>query len=247
MDLPDLLYPHASPQRQWLMSHAERAGVLHVLARAQAENAIEVGTCEGGCLDQIRAHTQRVYSIDIDPTVKTRLGPLMPEVEFLIGDSAELIGTALQRCAESGKSPGFILIDGDHTYRGVQADIHAVLQHRPNRPMWIVMHDSFNPACRRGIQEARWADNPCVHHVMVDYVPGNLHTEGMFAGQMWGGLALAWVGPEPRTSPLKIEAGDEALYQRLYHQSWHPDTLRNRLRYWLRTKQKGLERRLKQT
>jgi len=39
----------------------------------------------------------------------------------------------------------FVLIDADHSSAGVQRDINNVLRYRPTRPLYIVMHDSFNP------------------------------------------------------------------------------------------------------
>ena len=149
-----LLYPPWHPGRPWLMSHGERASLLHVLRLAAAPSALEVGTAKGGSLQHICRHAQATYSIDIDATVRAVLGPELPAVEFLTGDSKELIGTVLRRCVERAQPLGFVLIDGDHTYDGVKADLTALLAVRPDRPLWILMHDSINPGCRAGIAEA---------------------------------------------------------------------------------------------
>jgi len=121
-DLTGMLYGETSASRVWLMSHAERSALLQVLRQAQPAGAIEVGTAGGGSLEQIRQHARLTVSIDILPEVKTQLAPVMPNVEFLTGDSKMLIPQALQLCAERQQPPGFALIDGDHTYDGVKKD-----------------------------------------------------------------------------------------------------------------------------
>ena len=239
-----LLYEHALPNRQWMMSHGERTALLQVLRRAQPVCAIEIGTAEGASLEQIRRYAQITYSIDIDPAVRLRLAPLMPNVEFLTGDSKELIGVALQRCEQNSQPLGFVLIDGDHRYAGVQGDIHAVLRYQPTRPLWVLLHDSSNPECRRGIAEARWAENPHVHLVDLDFVTGTLSEDSNFPGQIWGGLALALLLPEVRADHLEIAASASLNQAALYRISEHYPSLVNRLRRWVRTKRRGLERRL---
>ncbi|MGA2445939.1 MAG: class I SAM-dependent methyltransferase [Opitutaceae bacterium] len=243
-DLTGMLYGETSASRVWLMSHAERSALLQVLRQAQPAGAIEVGTAGGGSLEQIRQHARLTVSIDILPEVKTQLAPVMPNVEFLTGDSKMLIPQALQLCAERQQPPGFALIDGDHTYRGVQGDLHALLHHHPTRPVWILIHDSANPECRAGITEARWADNPHVHLVDLDFVTGTLSQDPAFEGMLWGGLALALMLPEVRTDRLEIVASASLNQAALYRVSEHYPSLVNRLRRWVRTKRKGFERRL---
>lgn len=239
-----LLYEHALPNRIWMMSHGERAALLQVLRRAQPVCAIEIGTAEGASLEQIRRYAQITYSIDIDPAVRLRLGPLMPNVEFLTGDSKELIGVAVQRCEQNSQPLGFVHIDGDHHYAGVQGDIHALLRYQPTRPLWVLMHDSSNPECRSGIAEARWAENPHVHMVDLDFVAGTLSEDPNFPGQIWGGFAIALLLPEPRPGELEISASARKNFQALYRASWHARKRWLQLRFWVNVKMKGLRRRL---
>ena len=241
-DYPDRLFPHSN--LRWLMSSAERAALLRVLEVAEAPGAIEVGTAYGGCLEQIRRHAEFVYSIDLLPEIGARLASGMPNVEFLAGDSKDLIGVALRKCVERRKPPGFILIDGDHRYEGVRSDINAVLQFRPERPLWVLMHDSSNPECRAGIADAAWQSNPCVHSVELDFVMGTLSDDPDFVNMIWGGLAIALLLPEPRQGALKINASGARSQAALYRLSDHYPSLANRLRRWWRVKKKGLDRRL---
>ncbi len=41
-----------------------------------------------------------------------------------------------------------------------------------------MMHDSFNPECRRGMQEADWEKSPYVKWVDFDFVPGRIIENG---------------------------------------------------------------------
>ena len=75
----------------WQMSEAEKIALVQLLETARPEVAVEIGTYRGGSLQVLSAHATKVYSIDTDPQVSTSLGPLFSNVEFLCGDSAELL------------------------------------------------------------------------------------------------------------------------------------------------------------
>ena len=57
----------------WQMSFGERAAIEGVLAQLRPQLAIEIGTAEGGSLERIAAHSERVISFDLvepQPQVK---------------------------------------------------------------------------------------------------------------------------------------------------------------------------------
>ncbi len=244
-DLSALLYPAKSPEQLWLMQDGEKGALLQVLRRAQSVAALEIGTCEGGCLRQIRDHAKLTYSLDISPDVRRNLEPQMPNVKFLTGDSPKLIPLVLSECQANGMPLNFALVDGDHRYEGVKADLNALLAYRPTTsPLWVLMHDSGNPECRRGIADADWAGNPHVHVVELDFVPGTLNAAEDFRDQIWGGLAFALLLPEKRTHDLKINASLAHHFDHIYRRSIHYPSLANSLKIWWRIKLKGLKRRL---
>lgn len=238
------LYPAAGPELDWSMHDSEKMALLHVLWLSQPVVSLEIGTASGGSLRQIRKHSQETYSIDIDPTVRERLAPSMPEVRFLTGDSARLVRDVLEECRRKGTPLNFALVDGDHTYKGVKADLDAILEYEPSAPLWILMHDSSNPECRRGIAGANWAGNKHVHTVELDFVAGTFNAHDDFMDQVWGGFALALLLPEARTSPLEIGASSDHHFKVMYRHSIHYPSISNFVRYWLRVKWKGLKRRL---
>src|SRR5262245_34719544 len=156
----------------WQMSGPERTAMVQLLDRVRPPVAIEVGTRKGGSLQVIAPRAGRVYSIDIDPAVAASLDGRFPNVEFRTGDSAVVLPALLEEIEASGAELGFVLIDGDHTGPGVLADINAVLRHVPRRPLYILLHDSFNPPCREGMLRADWQACPHVHQVEIDFMGG---------------------------------------------------------------------------
>jgi hypothetical protein len=244
-DLDPLLYPAPGTGLGWLMQHGEKSALIQVLRASRPEAALEIGTCEGGSLRHIRAHARKVYSIDLDPGVRDRLGPAMPDVTFLTGDSRQLIPEVLAACQAARTPLNFVLVDGDHRFAGVKADLDALLAYTPPAPLWILMHDSSNPECRRGIAAANWAANPHVHAVELDFLPGTVSGAADFRDQIWGGMALALLLPEPRQHPLEIHAALAHHFAAMHRASIHYPSIANAVKRWARVKWRGLQRRLR--
>ncbi len=200
------------PALDWQMSPSEQAMVMYLVERLKPRAAIEIGTRFGGSLQVLARHCGRVYSLDIDPEVKQRLQGRFENVEYLIGRSDETLPPLIDRLQRENTAVGFVLIDGDHSTEGVRKDIDNILRYKPVRTLYIIMHDSFNPVVRRGLRAANWAGSPYVHRVELDLVAGAVNSSPTFRGQLWGGLALAVLAPEPRRGALEISAGSQLTY-----------------------------------
>jgi hypothetical protein len=197
----------------WEMAPGEQAALVFLLQNLRPKVAIEIGTRFGGSLQVLAQFCERVYSIDIDPEVPKRLAGRFPNVEYMIGSSKSLLPPLLDRLQKEGAELSFALVDGDHTTEGVRSDIDNLLRFRPTVPLYVIMHDSFNPNCRRGLKEARWADSPYVHAVELDFVAGTVNRAPAFRNQLWGGFALGILLPEKRTGRFEITARSEATHQ----------------------------------
>ena len=213
---------------EWEMSAAERFTMIGLLARLRPQVAIEIGTHHGGSLQVLHAFCGRVHAIDIDPEVSVRLAPRFPKVRFHIGLSRERIPEALAEIEAAEGKLGFVLVDGDHRAPEVRADIEALLRHRPRTTVYVLLHDSFNPDCRRGMRAAAWSESPHVRSVELDFVPGIFNAVAgahVFARSMWGGFALAILTPEYRAGPLVVRAAQEPMNRFVYphsaHRIWH--------------------------
>ena len=215
----DILGKDAS--NYWMMSPAEQAAFIFLLEHLRPRVAIEIGTRFGGSLQVLAKYCSKVYSLDIDPEVERRLAGKYDNVEFIIGPSPVTLPPLIKKLQAEGANLDFVLVDGDHSAKGVTADINCVLAYAPtNAPLYITMHDSFNPECRKGLREANWSENPCVRAVELDFVPGVVNPSPSFKGQLWGGLALAILYPGKRTSRMEITARAQMTFDRSQHLSF---------------------------
>jgi cephalosporin hydroxylase len=211
------LYPYCLLE-QWQMNDSERIALAGLLERHRPACSIEVGTFRGGSLSLIAEYSRFVFSIDIDETVASRFH--FSNVAFLTGRSHAVLPQLFVELDRCGTAVDFILIDGDHSREGVLNDITCLLQYVPKKPLVVVLHDSFNPECRRGMLEARWHASPYCHAVDLDFVPGRMVEHGgPFREQLWGGLALAYFLPYQRSTELEIRASTEQMYERLSKRS----------------------------
>ena len=188
----------------WMMSPSEQMAMIFLLEHLRPRVAIEIGTRFGGSLQVLSRYCERVYSLDLDPEVPGRLAGRHANVEYLTGLSDRTLPPLLDRLQEERAEVGFVLVDGDHTADGVRRDINNLLRFKPIVPMYIVMHDSFNPICRRGLIEADWAGCPHVHAVELDFVAGTVNPSPACRGELWGGLALGILRPEPRRGRFEV-------------------------------------------
>lgn len=207
----------------WQMSRGEKYAFASLVEAANPDVAIEIGTNKGGSLQILSKKAKKVFSLDISPGCDQTSGAF-DNVEFLIGDSKQLLPTLLNKISNSQESLGFILIDGDHSTEGVRSDINSVLKYVPIRPLYVVFHDSFHPACREGIIAADWQQCKYVHYVEIDFIPGVYIHDAYDTAQprsMWGGFSFALMLPEKRTGELVIHQTHKGLFDVLVPRSVH--------------------------
>ena len=216
----------------WQMSRGEKYAFASLVEAANPDVAIEIGTNKGGSLQILSKKAKKVFSLDISSECKQTPGTF-DNVEFLIGDSKQLLPPLLNKISSDQESLGFILIDGDHSTEAVRADINSVLQYVPIRPLYVVFHDSFHPACREGILTANWHQCEYVHYVEIDFIPGVYVHEAWDTAQprsMWGGFSLALMLPEKRTHELIIHQSHKGLFDVLVPRSAHAISLLRKMK-----------------
>ena len=208
----------------WQMTDAERSTLVAMLSELRPECAIELGTYRGGSLGVISRYCAKVYALDIDPSFRNENADRFPNVEFVIGDSRKTITSVLNRIQKSGEKLEFVLIDGNHEEPFVREDINQFLAYRPMTPCYVIMHDSFNPGCRRGIASANWAQNKHVHLVEMDFVSGRIfpRDDKESFRDMWCGFALAILLPEERKGDLIIRQNGSLNFKSAYWFSKYP-------------------------
>jgi hypothetical protein len=117
--------------------------------------------------------------------------------------------TLIRELNQARAALNFVLIDASHSAEGVRSDVENILSFQPTQPMVMVVHDGGNAECRRGLTLVDWQFNRHVHDVELDFVPGQIieHSISGGAGEVWGGLALAYLDPLTRSQPLQVRAG----------------------------------------
>lgn len=205
----------------WEMVNAEKIALLNLLNDIKPSISVEIGTKKGGSLQLISALSKMVYSLDIDDTVK-ELGDTFQNVNFIIGDSKETLPKLLDDLASNGLQPDFILIDGDHSSAGVSCDIKSILKLKITKPLVVVMHDSFNPDCRRGMLEIDYESNPYVELVDIDFIKGTYSPTEQTRGEMWGGFGMIYLNNnKDKDKNIVVNQSSLYTYERLYKLSKH--------------------------
>jgi hypothetical protein len=208
MMLDSVLYPN-QPTVRWQMQAAERIALTGLLARWKPQYALEVGVFHGGSLMLMAQFCEHIWALDIDPAVPSRF-IVPPHVDLRIGAPDTLLRDMLAELDAKDIDLDFVLIDADHSTEGVRRDIEMVIDRPrpPRRPLLIFMHDSGNPICRAGIAGANWAGSPYVHDVELDFVPGQIteYDAQTKRGEVWGGIAVAYMSPEQRVGDLVVRA-----------------------------------------
>jgi Methyltransferase domain len=177
----------------WQMTAGERLVLEGTVSALKPRLAIEVGTASGGSLRCIARHSDAVHSFDLQHV--PRLAEL-PGVTVHTGDSHVLLPAFLERLARGADTADFALVDGDHSARGVERDLRALLDADALSESVILVHDAANPDVRRGIITALASPPPDLTGVELDLVCGHLSTPGPWAQGLWGGFALILRGGE---------------------------------------------------
>ncbi|MEO6328707.1 MAG: class I SAM-dependent methyltransferase [Ginsengibacter sp.] len=204
----------------WEMTNHEKIALLQLMQDIKPELAIEIGCNEGGSLQLISEYSKEVYSLDINPKVRS-LKTKFSNVNFIIGESQKTLPGLLQKLLEEGKSPDFVLIDAEHSTEGVCRDINMVLQMKITRPLTILMHDSFNPNCRQGMLMANYFENNNIHFVDIDFLHGTYSVSESVKGQMWGGFGLIIMKPEINKHTLEIKQSSKYSFDQTLTVSRH--------------------------
>ena len=201
------------------MGYEETACFEAILSHLRPKCALEIGTAQGARLSRFVKFSEKVISVDCDENVRASLEPHFPEVRFVIGNSNEVLPQIVAELSESDDGLDFVFLDANHDEDYVRKDLNCLLKVRPKSRLVLLMHDTFNPSCRKGILEANWDDNPHCHFVDLDFSPGILHPDAGVYREMWGGLGFALFLPQTRTHELTIKTTHQLLFEAAFRHS----------------------------
>ncbi len=196
----------------WQMTFGERFALEGLVSQLEPALSIETGTAQGGSLRRIATHSAEVHAFDIDPEV-AKLGDEIVNATIHIGDSRVTLPQALAGFSAAGRHVDFALVDGDHTFAGIQHDILAILASDACRCTAIAIHDTSNDVVRAGLDAMDLPSHPKVALCMLDFVPGYMVVEEdeSYSLMAWNGLGLVVLDPAAQPGTAITMADRSAL------------------------------------
>jgi len=165
----------------WLMSAREKLGLIGLLHCLKPKKVLELGYHRGGATKWLSEFSEQVITVDVNEFVADAPN-LFNNVEAWNCPTLE----AASRIKKENLLFDLAIIDADHSRLAVSADINGIIEHSDI----ILMHDSFNPDCRKGMLDA--LQNQKSHAYYLDFIPSVSKMDGL-----WGGLAIAWKSETP--------------------------------------------------
>ncbi len=180
--------------QNWLMSAREKLGLIGLLQCLNPESVIELGYHRGGATKWLSQYSKKVLTVDVNEFVSDAPSQ-SSNLEAWNCSTVE----AIKKIREKKLAFDLAIVDADHSRLSVFQDIQGILPHAKV----VLMHDSYNPKCRKGMLDALKTQN--THAYFLDFIPSTLKYDGL-----WGGLAIAWRSDNP--GPVKEFKGEISSY-----------------------------------
>ncbi|MBN1659278.1 MAG: class I SAM-dependent methyltransferase [Anaerolineae bacterium] len=178
------------------MTRAERLMLYTLTFCLRPRRYLEIGTYQGGSALVVHSaltslgSDARLFCVDPQPAVAAEHWQLLAKRTTLIEGYSPQILPQVMRLA--GGRFDLVLIDGDHTYRGVLADANGALACAEHGG-YILFHDGFHVDVKRAIDEFVEAHREQVIDLgmLTREVTSQLDDAGNRVE--WGGLRLVYV------------------------------------------------------
>ena len=185
----------------WLMSCREKLAIIGLLQCLKPKKVIEFGYHRGGATKWLAGFAEKVITVDVNEFV-SEASEKFSNVESWNCPTGE----AINKIKSNNQSFDLAIIDADHSRKAVANDVSGILPYAEV----ILMHDSFNPSCRRGMLDALKSQSS--HAFYLDFIPSILKQDGL-----WGGVAIAWKSKSP--GHKKEYSGEKSSYSAVWWQS----------------------------
>jgi hypothetical protein len=186
-----LFIPHAE------MAYAEQAALEGVLSTLAPQLSLELGTFRGGSLARIAAHSAEVHTFDLAVHVSERFS----NVAYHVGDSRVTLPAVLRELSRARRNVDFVLVDGDHSRAGVEADVRNLLSSDAISASVIMLHDCANEGVRGGARDAILGAEHVAYADLSFVAP--VAVEGSLLSESWGGLGIVVVDRRGDFWPLE--------------------------------------------
>lgn len=169
------------------MSYGEQAALTGILSLLKPHLALELGTFRGGSLAPIAEYSDEVHTFDLASHVTGAL----PNVTYHIGDSRVTLPRILAELVAADRHVDFVLVDGDHSRAGVEADMTSLLYSAALSTSVILLHDCANEGVRKGARNAILRADGLAYADLSFVAPPARRTSPL--RESWGGLGIVVV------------------------------------------------------
>jgi glycosyltransferase involved in cell wall biosynthesis/predicted O-methyltransferase YrrM len=172
------------------MRMPERVALYSMIFGIQPRNCLEIGTARGGSASIICGAMDdlgfgRLSCVDPAPQVDPALwAQINHRCQMFVGTSPGILPEALE---SAGARFDFALIDGDHNFEAVRADIANVLPYLTNQA-YVLFHDAHNDGVKRAIDEAVAKSTELTDCGLMSVESTILQENGHWS--IWAGLRL---------------------------------------------------------
>jgi hypothetical protein len=182
----------------WLMSTREKLCLIGMLELLKAKRTLEFGYHRGGATNWLSKYSEEVITVDVNVYVH-EAEKLYPNITSWNIPTQE----AVARINRDKQTFDLAIIDADHSREAIANDLKGLIDHAEI----ILMHDSSNPSCRKGMLDALKHQDS--HAYNLDFVTSSIKHDGL-----WGGLGVAIRSENP--GRMKEFNGEFSPYNYLY-------------------------------
>jgi hypothetical protein len=159
----------------WLMSAREKLSLIGLLELLRPQRTLEFGYHRGGATKWLAKYSDSVITVDVNEFVRSA------EKQFSNVTSWNCsTGEAINRIKAENHKFDLAIIDADHSRKAVSRDLFGIIK----QVDVILMHDSSNPSCRKGMTDV--LRNQDSHAYNLDFISSSIKHDGL-----WGGLGVA--------------------------------------------------------
>ena len=169
------------------MSYGEQAALAGILSALEPQLALELGTFRGGSLAPIAAYSEEVHTFDL----ASHVTEFLSNVTYHIGDSRTTLPQVLGELAKANRHVDFVLVDGDHSRAGVEADMTNLLDSPALSTTVVLLHDCANEGVREGARNAILKADGLAYADLSFVAPPAGRTSPL--SELWGGLGIVVV------------------------------------------------------
>ncbi len=169
------------------MSYGEQAALAGILSALEPRLALELGTFRGGSLAPIATYSEEVHTFDL----ASHVTEAVPNVTYHIGDSRTTLPRVLDELVKAQRQIDFVLVDGDHSRAGVEADMTNLLHSPALRTTVILLHDCANEGVRQGARNAILKADGLAYADLSFVAPPTRRSSPL--RESWGGLGIVVV------------------------------------------------------